>query len=75
MYPTLLYIHFGAVIPAKAGIQRRKTGFLVKPGMTNTVKKLMGHHTGLSGQGAQPRVGAASAEEPNQGLAATAARF
>ena len=32
--PTLLYISSEAVIPAKAGIQFRNTGFRVKPGMT-----------------------------------------
>jgi hypothetical protein len=32
---TLLYISSGTVIPAKAGIQIGKTGFRVKPGMTN----------------------------------------
>jgi hypothetical protein len=31
---TLLYINLDAVIPAKAGIQPRDTGFRVKPGMT-----------------------------------------
>ena len=30
---TCPYNMFGAVIPAKAGIQRRRTGFRVKPGM------------------------------------------
>jgi hypothetical protein len=32
---TLLYFESKAVIPAKAGIQVGKTGFRVKPGMTN----------------------------------------
>jgi len=33
------------VIPAKAGIQKgKKTGFRVKPGMTNNVKGLMTHY-------------------------------
>jgi len=32
---TLLYINFEGVIPAKAGIQLRNTGFRVKPGMTS----------------------------------------
>jgi membrane fusion protein, heavy metal efflux system len=41
--PTLLYINSEVVIPAKAGIQRRKTGFRVKPGMTIKVKRLMEH--------------------------------
>ncbi len=31
----LLYISSELVIPAKAGIQPRNTGFRVKPGMTN----------------------------------------
>jgi len=31
---TLPYINSEAVIPAKAGIQIEKTGFRVKPGMT-----------------------------------------
>ncbi len=35
---TLLYINSEAVIPAKAGIQIRNTGFRVKPGMTKRVK-------------------------------------
>ena len=35
---TLLYIKLEAVIPAKAGIQIRNTGFRVKPGMTIKVK-------------------------------------
>jgi len=38
---TLLYIISKAVIPAKAGIQFRNTGFRVKPGMTNKVKRLL----------------------------------
>ena len=42
---TLLYIHAKAVIPAEAGIQRRKTGFRVKPGMTIIEKGLMIHYT------------------------------
>jgi len=41
--PTLLYINSEVVIPAKAGIQRRETGFRVKPGMTVKVKRLMEH--------------------------------
>jgi hypothetical protein len=32
---ALLNADSAAVIPAKAGIQLRKTGFRVKPGMTN----------------------------------------
>ena len=43
--PTLLYINSEAVIPAKAGIQLRKIGFRVKPGMTIKVKGLMTHYT------------------------------
>jgi hypothetical protein len=51
--PTLLYnISSKAVIPAKAGIQLRNTGFprikygagLVKPGMTIKVKELLMNH-------------------------------
>ena len=38
MRPTLLDINFDVVIPANAGIQVGKTGFRVKPGMTNKVK-------------------------------------
>ena len=34
----LLYIISQTVIPAKAGIQFRNTGFRVKPGMTNKVR-------------------------------------
>jgi hypothetical protein len=45
---TLLYINSEVVIPAKAGIQLRKTGFLVKPGMTNKEKEFMIHHTSNS---------------------------
>ena len=40
---TLLYTNSEVVIPAKAGIQRRETGFRVKPGMTVKVKRLMEH--------------------------------
>ena len=40
----LLYIILGAVIPAKAGIQFRNTGFRVKPGMTKKVKGLLTHY-------------------------------
>jgi len=39
--PTLIYIGCEAVIPAKAGIQFRNTGFRVKPGMTIKVKGLL----------------------------------
>ena len=45
---TLLDIISEAVIPAKAGIQHRKTGFRVKPGMTITIKRLMGRCTRFS---------------------------
>jgi hypothetical protein len=42
----LLYIISQAVIPAKAGIQFRSTGFRVKlPGMTNKVKGHLMHCT------------------------------
>jgi hypothetical protein len=43
--PTLLYINSEAVIPAKAGIQLRNTGFRVKPGMTIKVKGLLTQYT------------------------------
>jgi hypothetical protein len=36
----LLYINSEVVIPAKAGIQPKNTGFRVKPGMTNKAKKI-----------------------------------
>jgi hypothetical protein len=50
---TLLYINSEAVIPAKAGIQPKNTGFprikygasLVKPGMTNKGKTFLNHYT------------------------------
>ena len=42
--PTLLYISPEAVIPAKAGIQFRNTGFRVKPGMTIKVKGLLAQY-------------------------------
>ncbi len=45
VHPTLLYINSEVVIPAKAGIQRRNTGFRVKLGMTIKVKRLMRHST------------------------------
>ena len=41
---TLLYINSEAVIPAKAGIQPRNTGFRVKPGMTNKGKRFLNHY-------------------------------
>ncbi len=44
---TLLYIIYKAVIPAKAGIQLRNTGFRVKPGMTNKVKGLLTKYTSV----------------------------
>jgi hypothetical protein len=43
--PTLLYINSEVVIPAKAGIQPRNTGFRVKPGMTNKKKRELNHYT------------------------------
>ena len=42
---TLLYNDSGAVIPAKAGIQLRNTGFRIKPGMTDKGKGLLAHYT------------------------------
>ncbi len=42
---TLLYTDSEAVIPAKAGIQMKITGFRVNPGMTNKRKGLMIHDT------------------------------
>jgi hypothetical protein len=42
---TLLYISSDVVIPAKAGIQKGKTGFRVKPGMTIKGKGFMTHYT------------------------------
>ncbi len=42
---TVLYINSEAVIPAKAGIQIRNTGFRVKPGMTKKAKELLIHYT------------------------------
>ncbi|MDO9351096.1 MAG: hypothetical protein Q7U55_07655, partial [Deltaproteobacteria bacterium] len=42
---TLPYINFEGVIPAKAGIQVRNTGFRVKPGMTIKVKELLTQYT------------------------------
>jgi hypothetical protein len=47
-----LYINSEVVIPAKAGIQRRNTGFprikygagSVKPGMTNKGKRFLTHY-------------------------------
>ena len=43
--PTLLYMSSEAVIPAKAGIQFKNTGFRVKPGMTIKVKELLTQYT------------------------------
>jgi hypothetical protein len=45
--PTLLYISSEAVIPAKAGIQFKNTGFQVKPGMTIKVKELLTQYSSL----------------------------
>ena len=42
--PTHLYIIARAVIPAKAGIQFRNTGFRVKPGMKSRVKEFLTHY-------------------------------
>jgi len=50
---TLLYISAETVIPAKAGIQPRNTGFprieygagSVKPGITNKGERFLNHHT------------------------------
>jgi len=42
---TLFYINFEGVIPAKAGIQVRNTGFRVKPGITIKGKGFMTHYT------------------------------
>ena len=41
----LLHISSEAVIPAKAGIQLRNTGFRVKPGMTIKAKGLLTQYT------------------------------
>jgi len=46
--PTLLYNGSKAVIPAKAGIQFKNTGFRVKPGMTNKGKRFLTHYTSLT---------------------------
>jgi hypothetical protein len=35
---TLLYVNSEVVIPAKAGIQIKKTGFRIRSGMTEYVK-------------------------------------
>jgi hypothetical protein len=35
---TLLYVNSGVVIPAKAGIQLKKTRFRIRSGMTEYVK-------------------------------------
>ena len=43
--PTLLYMSSEAVIPAKAGIQFKNTGFRVKPGMTIKGKELLTQFT------------------------------
>jgi len=45
---TLLDISSEAVIPAKAGIQLRNTGFRVKPGMTIKVKGLLTQYTTIN---------------------------
>jgi len=41
---TLLYTDSDAVVPAKAGIQNKKTGFRVKPGMTKGIKLFIRQH-------------------------------
>jgi hypothetical protein len=46
---TPLYINSEVVIPAKAGIQLRKTGFRVQPGMTSEEKQFMTRYTSLKG--------------------------
>jgi hypothetical protein len=43
--PIILYSNEKAVIPAKAGIQIEKTGFLIKSGMTEWVKPFLRQHT------------------------------
>jgi hypothetical protein len=43
---TLLYINSEAVIPEKAGIQIRRTGFQVNPGMTNKGRAFVTQDTG-----------------------------
>jgi hypothetical protein len=50
-----LYIDSETVIPAKAGIQPRNTGFWVKPGMTNKGKRFLKHYTNMV-QGSQRSV-------------------
>jgi hypothetical protein len=42
---TLLYTDSDAVIPAKSGIQNKKTGFRVKPGLTKGIKLFIRQHT------------------------------
>ena len=42
---TFLYTDFRTVIPAKAGIQFKNSGFRVEPGMTNKVKGFLIYHT------------------------------
>ncbi len=51
---TLLYTDSEAVIPAKAGIQFRNTGFRVKPGMTNMGKTFLNHYTSVREQVIDP---------------------
>jgi hypothetical protein len=45
---TLLYVNSGVVIPAKAGIQLKKTGFRIRSGMTEYVKRFLKHYTIVS---------------------------
>ena len=40
---TLLYNNLRSVIPAKAGIQVKKTGFRIKSGMTKGIKTFLRH--------------------------------
>jgi len=47
MHSTLLDMIPQAVIPAEAGIQIKKTGFQIKPGMTIRVKGFLMQHTNL----------------------------
>jgi hypothetical protein len=48
---TLLYTDSEAVIPAKAEIQMKITGFRVKPGMTNKGKTFLNHYTRMAADG------------------------
>ena len=46
---TLLYINSEAVIPAKARIESRNTGYRIKPRMTDQGKRFLIHYTGFLG--------------------------